>query len=199
MYQETIDKCKKAYKEHNLNLANQYWEKLYEILDSKLENANNLEDRQNVYDEHFKYMQQFTNEEVYKITDYAKEKAYRQMLKDQFENISLSGFNNEENLSLLDEFCDFYEWLPIKTDSGFNILDLQLNRLVEDEDYKTFTELVNRIVGRALDYFMNEEDWEDNEETINYGLNLYNIAKKYTNGTKWDEDWLDSIKKELKS
>ena len=199
MYQETIDKCKKAYKEHNLNLANQYWEKLYEILDSKLENANNLEDRQNVYDEHFKYMQQFTNEEVYKITDYAKEKAYRQMLKDQFENISLSGFNNEEDLSLLDEFCDFYEWLPIKTDSGFNILDLQLNRLVEDEDYKTFTELVNRIVGRALDYFMNEEDWEDSEETINYGLNLYNIAKKYTNGTKWDEDWLDSIKKELKS
>ena len=199
MYQETIDKCKKAYKEHNLNLANQYWEKLYEILDSKLENANNLEDRQNVYDEHFKYMQQFTNEEVYKITDYAKEKAYRQMLKDQFEDISLSGFNNEEDLSLLDEFCDFYEWLPIKTDSGFNILDLQLNRLVEDEDYKTFTELVNRIVGRALDYFMNEEDWEDSEETINYGLNLYNIAKKYTNGTKWDEDWLDSIKKELKN
>lgn len=199
MYQETINKCKKAYKEHNLNLANQYWEKLYEILDSKLENANNLEDRQNVYDEHFKYMQQFTNEEVYKITDYAKEKAYRQMLKDQFEDISLSGFNNEEDLSLLDEFCDFYEWLPIKTDSGFNILDLQLNRLVEDEDYKTFTELVNRIVGRALDYFMNEEDWEDSEETINYGLNLYNIAKKYTNGTKWDEDWLDSIKKELKS
>lgn len=198
MYQETIDKCKKAYKEHNLNLANQYWEKLYEILDSKLENANNLEDRQNVYSEHFKYMQQFTNEEVYKITDYGKEKAYRQMLKDQFENISLSSFSNEEDLSILDEFCDFYEWLPIKTDNGFNILDLQLNRLVEDEDYKTFTELVNRIVGRALDYFMDEQDWEDNEETISYGSKLCDIAKKYTNGTKWDEDWLDNIEKELK-
>lgn len=198
MYQETIDKCKKAYKEHNLNLANQYWEKLYEILDSKLENANNLEDRQNVYSEHFKYMQQFTNEEVYKITDYGKEKAYRQMLRDQFENISLSSFSNEEDLSILDEFCDFYEWLPIKTDSGFNILDLQLNRLVEYEDYKTFTELVNRIVGRALDYFMDEQDWEDNEETISYGSKLCDIAKKYTNGTKWDEDWLDNIEKELK-
>lgn len=99
---------------------------------------------------------------------------------------------------VLENFCDFYDWLPIKTENGFNIADLQTEQLIAEEDYQTFSELVNRIVGRAIDYFRDEQEWDENDnDAVSYGLGLYNIAKRYSNGTKWEENWLEDFKNEL--
>lgn len=37
------------------------------------------------------------------------------------------------------------------------------------------------------------------DDAINYGLGLYNIAKRYSNGTKWEESWLEDFKNELEN
>lgn len=199
MYQETIDKCKKAYKEHNLKMAYDYWVQMYNILEEKLKNVNSETERQNLYREQFKYMEQFTDNEVYDITDYGKEKAYKDMFRSQFEDLLLQDMNEDCNLEILDDFCEFYEWQPVKTENGFNILDLQLNKIVEEEDYKTLGELINRIVGRAIDYFSDEVDWDEAQDVMGYGMELYSIAKKYKNGTKWEDDWLENFKKDLEN
>lgn len=200
MYQEIIDKCRQAYKEHNLKLAYDYWGQMFEVFNSKLEKAKDTKETQELYEEFFNYTIQVPDQEVYDITDYGREQSYMQMERERYQSIYLNDLSGGYDLDILQEFCDFYEWRPVKTDNGFNIFDLQLNELVEDEDYQTFTELINRIVGRALDYFMDEEEWdENNKQSIEYGLELCDIAKKYTNGTKWDEDWLNNIEKELKN
>ena len=87
----------------------------------------------------------------------------------------------------------------IKTENGFNIADLQTEQLIAEEDYQTFSELVNRIVGRAIDYFRDEQEWENDDDAINYGLELYNIAVRHKDGTKWEESWLEDFKNELEN
>lgn len=200
MYQELIDKCRQAYKDNNMVSAYHYWEQIYDLLDNKLEECKeDGEQRQKVYAEYYNSINQIPNQEVYDITDYGKKIAYEQMFKEQFKNIDLQKLSGGEDLELLKEFCDFYEWQPVDTGSGFNILDLQLNKLVEDEDYKTFSELVNRIVGRAIDYFRDEHEWQNDEDELNYGYGLYNIAVRHKDGTKWEEDWLADFHNELES
>ena len=206
-YQELISKCKQAYKEHDLRLAYTYWVQMHEILSQKIEDVENIKDlsstelelkKRDIYFEFFDCMEQFSNNEVYDITDWGKEIEYNREVRDRYENISLSTLVNDKTLKILEDFCDFYEWLPVKTESGYNILDLQLNELVEEEDYQTPKELVNRIVGRAVDYFRDEEDWDDNiEDGIKYGLKLYDIASKYKLDTKEEESWLNGFKQEL--
>lgn len=114
-------------------------------------------------------------------------------------DIDLEKLSGGEDLELLEEFCDFYEWQPVDTGTGFNILDLQLNRFVEDEDYKTFSELVNRIVSRAIDYFRDKYEWQDDKDELSYGYGLYNIAIRHKDSTKWEEDWLADFYNELES
>ena len=170
------------------------------MLSNKLEECKeDGEQRWKIYAEYHDSINQIPNQEVYDITDYGKRIAQEQMFREKFENISLSKLSGGEDLEVLENFCDFYEWQPVNTGSGFNILDLQLNQLVEDEDYQTFSELVNRIVGRAIDYFRDEQEWENDDDAINYGLELYNIAVKYKDGTKWEESWLETFKKELEN
>ena len=136
---------------------------------------------------------------MYDITDYGKEQAYSQMFRERYPRVNLSKMSGGEDLEVLENFCDFYDWLPIKTENGFNIADLQTEQLIAEEDYQTFSELVNRIVGRAIDYFRDEQEWENDDDAINYGLELYNIAKRYSNGTKWEESWLEDFKNELEN
>lgn len=195
-YRELIDNCKKAYKEHNMTLAYQYWCKIFELLEQKLKSVNNEEDRTKYYTEHFEYMREFTDNEVYDITDYGKENSYKKMFRNQFKDINLSSFSGGENLEILENFCEFYEWQPIKTENGFNILDLQLDNLVEEEDYKTFSELINRLVGRAIDYYMDEHEFDEDylDEEYNNLESLYVIAKKYIQQNEYDLEWLDNVK-----
>ena len=77
-YQELVDKCKKAYKKHDLHMAYKYWCDIHEILLNKLDKFDEYdeENRYKCYDEFHKYIEQFTSDEVYDITDYGKEKYY---------------------------------------------------------------------------------------------------------------------------
>lgn len=200
MYQEIINNCKKAYKEHKMELAYKYWYEMFELLEKKLDNTKTEEERRNVYTEYFDYMRQFEDNEVYDITDYGKEKAYKQMFRNQFQEILLNNMSGDYDLEILDNFCEFYEWQPVKTENGFNILDLQLDNLVEEQDYKTFNELVDRIVGRALDYYKNEHELNEDyiEEEYNNIKSLYIIAKKYIRQNKYNLMWLENVENYLK-
>lgn len=203
MYDNLITECKQAYKDRNMLVAYSKWTAIHSLLEQELDKCNNEEERYKKYNEFHQAMSEFTNDEVYGITDWGKEKAYDQMAKENamngYEKVDLAKISNGEDLSEIIEFCEFYEWLPVKSDNGFNILDLQLNKMVEDEDYKTFTELVNRIVGRAIDYYNDEQEWEDDEESLNYGLGLYRIADNHKDGTEWEEKWLENFKKNLEN
>ena len=200
MYQELIDKCRQAYKDKKIAVAYHYWEEIHELLSKKLDECGEDQNKKwKIYAEYHDSIMQISNQEVYDIADYGKKIAYEQMFREKFENINLSNMSGGEDLEVLENFCDFYEWQPVNTGNGFNILDLQLNQLVEDEDYQTFNELVNRIVGRAIDYFRDEQEWENDDDAINYGLKLYNIAVRYKDGTKWEENWLADFYNELES
>ena len=75
MYQELIDKCKKAYKDNILGLSYKYWCDSYDILDKRLSEFDLYDDenRYKCYQEFNNYIKQFTDEEVFRITDYGKQ------------------------------------------------------------------------------------------------------------------------------
>lgn len=105
----------------------------------------------------------------------------------------------DTDLEILDDFCSMYDWLPIKCKKGFNIKDTEFKDMfVEDECYMTFNELINRIVGRAIGYFRDEMEFDedDKENQINYGYELLNVAKKYNDRN--NENWLKNFEEELK-
>ena len=183
MYQELIDKCRKAYKDKKIAVAYHYWEEIHELLSKKLDECGKDQNKRwKVYAEYHDSTNQIPNQEVYDITDYGKEQAYSQMFRERYPRVNLSKMSGGEDLEVLENFCDFYDWLPIKTENGFNIVDLQTEQLIAEEDYQTFSELVNRIVGRAIDYFRDEQEWENDDDAINYGLELYNIAVRHKDG-----------------
>ena len=103
---------------------------------------------------------------------------------------------SEEDLDVLDEFCCDYGWRPIKCKKGFNIEDTQVNEFVEEECYKTFTELVDRILNRAIAYYLDEMCWDedDTESELTYCKRLWKLTKKYDN---FYEEELYKIIKEL--
>lgn len=120
-----------------------------------------------------------------------------------YQEISLEEIGGDSALSILDDFCSMYDWRPIKCSKGFNIKDIQFeNEFVEDECYKTFTELVNRIVGRAIDYYRDEMCWDEDDidSELNYGYELLNVAKKYVDkNNKNDIKWLEGFEEDLKN
>lgn len=73
-YQNLVELCKQAYNKSDLSSAYKYWEMIYEVLDKKLGkiDINNEEKRFKCYEEYNNYMEQFTDKEVYDITDYGK-------------------------------------------------------------------------------------------------------------------------------
>lgn len=84
MYQELIDKCKQAYKNNNIVSAYHYWEQIKELLSNKLEECKeDKEQRWKVYAEYDDSINQFSDEEVYDITNYGKKIAYEQMFKEE--------------------------------------------------------------------------------------------------------------------
>lgn len=115
------------------------------------------------------------------------------------ESIRLKDIGGDTDLEILDEFCCDYDWQPIKCKKGFNILDTQFkNQFVNDECYGTFTELVNVVIGRAIDYFRNEMCWDEDdiENQLNYGYSLLKVGRKYRD--EESIEWLDDFEEELK-
>lgn len=70
-YQELIDLCKQAYNNKDLSSAYEFYKQLYQAFNKKLSITL---DKQECYQEYFKALEQFTNEQIYKITDYGKMK-----------------------------------------------------------------------------------------------------------------------------
>lgn len=122
-YQELVNKCKKAYKDNILGLSYKYWCDIHDILDKRLSEFDLYDDenRYKCYQEFNNYIKQFTDEEVFRITDYGKQKAYREMEREKSmeilnESISLYELTKDEKMKSLDEFLNFYEWCIIKSD-----------------------------------------------------------------------------------
>ena len=158
-YQELVNKCKKAYKDNILGLSYKYWCDIHDILDKRLSEFDLYDDenRYKCYQEFNNYIKQFTDEEVFRITDYGKQKAYREMEREKY--------------------------------------DLQTNCIIDDES-KTLDEVINRVVGRAVDYETNEVECDDeyiDDDIFRYYEDLYDIAKKYTIGEHYDL-WLKDFR-----
>lgn len=211
-YQKLVDECKRAYANNDLNRAWTLWEQINDIL-LTLDNFenNDKKNRHFVWETYDNYMKQFTNEEVYGITDYGKQKAYRQMEIEKTRNIlkesiSLYELTKDEKMKSLDSFLNFYEWCIIKSDDEENkyyIYDLQTNCIVDDES-KTLDEVIDRVVGRAVDYETNEVEYDDeyiDDDIFRYYEDLYDIAKKYIIGEHYDlwlkhfREFIDNFKK----
>ena len=77
-YQKLVDKCKKAYKKHDLHTAYLCWCEIHDIFQNKLDKFDKYDEINvlNCYQEFHEYIEQFTNDEVYDITDYGKELYY---------------------------------------------------------------------------------------------------------------------------
>lgn len=203
-YQKLVDECKKAYADNDLSKAWTLWEQINDILLTLDEfKEDDKVNRHFVWETYDKYMKQFTNEEVYGITDYGKRLAYRQMERERTRNIldesiTLYELTKDDKIKALDSFLDFYEWCVLKNGKQYELYDLQTNEVVDDEE-KTLNEVINRVVGRAIDYERNEheiyedEDFED--DYIEYLENLYLIANEYKNKEdKYELQWLNSYK-----
>lgn len=183
-YQELVDKCKKAYADKDLKMAYKYWEDIFNITDDNLNKIDKNDEIENykIWHEHFKIMEQFTNDEVFDICDYGKRQAYREMEKERTYNIldksiqCVDLFKSNKKMKYLDEFLEFYEWCIIKSDDEkkYNIYDLQTNEIIDSDENngnKTLNEAILRIVDRALDYELDEHseclDDEEYEKLLN--------------------------------
>lgn len=177
-YQELVDKCKKAYADKDINKALEYWCDIHDLLDNKLNEFDKYDDenRHKCYQEYYNFMQQFTDDEVYTITDYGKEKAYRQMEREKTysyldKSIKCSElYKSNKKMKYLDDFISFYEWCILESDDIkglYNIYDLQTNRIIDDDENngnKTKVETILRLVDRALDYELDEVEYETDED-----------------------------------
>ena len=77
-YRTLIDNCKNYFNNGDMKNA---WKCWCEINDLFLDNLDKYdtheeEERKKVYSEYYYYMEEFANEEIYKITDYGKELYY---------------------------------------------------------------------------------------------------------------------------
>ncbi len=204
-YQELIDKCKKAYTDKDMDLAYKFWCDIHDLLDNKLNEFDKYDDenRHKCYQEYHDFMQQFTDDEVYTITDYGKEKAYRQMERERIYNIldksiSCSKLDEMKEMNSLDDFLSFYEWCVLKSeddDNLYNIYDLQTNEIVDDDENngnKTLNETILRLVDKALDYELDEREYETDEEYEDY------VATDYIQDLiSIQDEFIERRKKEL--
>lgn len=177
-YQEIVNACKSAYKNKDMGLAYKFWCDIHDLLNKKLDEFDKTDDenRHKCYQEFHDYMKQFTDDEVYSITDYGKEKAYRQMELERTYSILDKSikcselFKSNKKMKYLDDFISFYEWCILESDDIkglYNIYDLQTNEIIDSDENngnKTKVETILRLVDRALDYELDEVEYETNED-----------------------------------
>lgn len=207
-YQELVDKCKQAYAEHSLSGAYYYWEEIHNLLFSKLDKCTSEEERHNAYSEFHNYMEKFTNNEVYDITDYGKAKAERQRerkIRESMNYKSLYALTKNENMKVLDEFLEFYEWGIVDSDDEegmYCIYDMQLNEYKDTDENngnKTLDEVIERVLGRAIDYEYDREidDEYVDDSYISYLEKLYAITKNSIEDYSYFKDFIDELKEEI--
>lgn len=205
-YQELVNECKKSYAECSLNGAYHYWEEIHNLLLSKLNKCSSEDERHAMYSEFHNYMQQFTDDEVYDITDYGKAKAERMREREVLASMNyknLYALTKDERMKALDDFLEFYEWGIVASDDTkdmYCIYDIQTNEYIdadENNSNKTLEEVIDRIVGRVIDYEQNEREFDDDyvdDDTIKYLEDLYEVGKQYTKEDKYTKNWLQQFR-----
>lgn len=177
-YQELVNACKKAYAENKMSVAYDYWCKMYDLLDEKQSEFDKTDDinRFKCFSEFDDYMKQFTDDEVYSITDYGKAKAYRQMEYEKAysyldKSVKCSElYKSNKKMKYLDDFMSFYEWCILESEDTkglYNIYDLQTNEIIDSDENngnKTKVETILRLVDKALDYELDEVEYETEED-----------------------------------
>lgn len=172
-YQELVNKCKKAYKENILGLSYKYWCDIHDILDKRLNEFDLYDDenRYKCYQEFNNYIKQFTDEEVFRITDYGKQKAYREMEREKSmeilnESISCSElYKSNKKMKYLDDFISFYEWCILESEDIKGLYNT--NEIIDSDENngnKTKVETILRLVDKALDYELDEVEYETDED-----------------------------------
>ena len=105
----------------------------------------------------------------------------------------------DKRLSRLDDFNDFYGWKVYINYPYYILYDMQTNEILDI--YKSKEEIINRICGRALDYYVEEYEWENNKlslssyEMISELLFIYSLFAKQPNDRWFDSKmgWLKSM------
>ena len=78
-YEKLVTNCKRAYKNNDLEKAYDYWCRMYDELEYLEKEFNEDPDEwAKAHLEFQSYMNKFTNQEVYDITDYGREKYYKE-------------------------------------------------------------------------------------------------------------------------
>lgn len=119
--------------------------------------------------------------------------------------ISLLELTKDTKMAYLDNFLTDYEWGVFEdtnNEGKYVIYDLQCGCNVE-ENY-TIEQVINRVVGRALDYetdehydiFFEDFDMYNHKGYIDYLNVLYEIGKKYVD--KNEENWFLNVGKRVR-
>jgi len=199
-YQELVNACKSAYERKNMRDAYEYWKQLHNLLEEK-QNAYDTTDDENrfkCFSEFEDYMRQFTDEEVYKITDYGREQEYRKYeIERAYSYLDKSVkcadlFKSNKKMKYLDDFISFYEWCILESEDVkglYNIYDLQTNEIIDEDENngnKTKVETILRLVDKSLSYELDEHcedlDDEEYEKYVNsrYIKGLKSIQNEFT-------------------
>jgi len=107
-----------------------------------------------------------------------------------FKSIKLRDLNVK--FQKVDEFNELYGWGVYRHNiRDFMLYDLQCGEVVEY--YNCLDGIITRICSRALDYYSNEYEWDDEGMHIsdfNYMSQLITLYEMYNDTT--DNDWLKS-------
>lgn len=104
------------------------------------------------------------------------------------------------HIKVLDDFLEFYEWeIRKQPNNKYDIFDLQTHEEVEIN--YTLEQVLDRVIGRAIDYYTNE--WIENveyfdikitEDTIKWFEELLEIGEDYSKEDKYKKQWLNNFK-----
>ncbi len=115
------------------------------------------------------------------------------MDKIEFERYNFK--DNNLKLEVLDEFCSYYEWIVFKNGYDYILYD---NQTCEKELFNDFYILVQRISSRALDYYVEEQEYDEfSMSDYKYIMQFVFIYESY-NGFECN-DWLKSKKEFLRN
>ncbi len=113
-----------------------------------------------------------------------------------FEDLNIIKLSDyDKDLDIIDDFCEFYQMFPVKTENGYELYDADLEEF-KNEDYKNINDIIIRLVGRAIDYFRDEYQCET-ESDLEDGEQLYKLGLKYNDDSKNDKLWLEGFREEL--
>ena len=121
------------------------------------------------------------------------------MEKLEFSKVLLK--NTDIRLAALDDFNDFYGWEVYGNIGNFVLYDSQCSEIVDL--YHSRYEIIDRICTRALDYWLEEHEFDDNKLHISdYRMisNLMFIYQLYVSDLDYlgNKDWYKEKLKVLK-